>query len=461
MYSVKEVMESMNMAVFGASRNPQKAGAMLLKLLKETGFKGKVAGVNPQGGEIHGLPLYRSLDEVPFSVELAVMVIPPEAVPGALTECARKRVKGVVISSEGFAEIGAQGEQYQEAVRNILKSTGMRVFGPNTLGIMNTATGMTTSYIANERTLRPGSIGFVAQSGIFVGALLRYLSSFEGLQVSKALGLGNKVDVDESDALTYLMEDEATNVVGMYIEDIRDGSRFLGVARKAALKKPVLLLKGGRTSTGARAAATHTASLAMDDAVFNGAVRQAGVIRMESVDELMGTLMGFQLMPLPQGGNIAIVTYSGAQAIMSIDAAAEAGLALARLEGKTRESLSRVIANPSKAQNPVDMFPDMMVHGFEKTTTEILHALLRDTGVHGIVFISFARSRGESFLPLIEVIKEYAKKPVFFSLLGTREDVEENRAFLGQHGIPFYLFPEMAVRVFAHMCRYARRVRES
>ena len=185
MYSVKEVMESMNMAVFGASRNPQKAGAVLLKLLKETGFKGKVAGVNPQGGEIHGLPLYRSLDEVPFPVELAVMVIPPEAVLGALTECARKGVKGVVISSEGFAEIGAQGEKYQEAVRNILKSTGMRGFGPNTLGIMNTATGMTTSYIANERTLRPGSIGFVAQSGIFVGALLLYLSSFEGLQISQ------------------------------------------------------------------------------------------------------------------------------------------------------------------------------------------------------------------------------------------------------------------------------------
>ena len=301
MHSIKEVMESRNMAIFGASRDPQKAGALLLKLLRETGFQGKVTGVNPQGGEVHGFPLYRTLDEVPFSVELAVMLIPPEAVPGAMSECARKGVKGVVISSEGFSEIGARGKQYQQEVRNILRSTGMRGFGPNTLGIINTATGMTTSYIANERTLRPGSIGFVAQSGIFVGALLRYLSSFEGLQISKGLGLGNKVDVDESDALTYLMEDEATSVVGMYIEDIRDGSRFLGVARKAVLKKPVLLLKGGRTPTGARATATHTASLAMDDAVVDGVVRQAGVIRMRSVDELIETLMGFQLTPLPGG----------------------------------------------------------------------------------------------------------------------------------------------------------------
>jgi len=146
---------------------------------------------------------------------------------------------------------------------------------------------------------------------------------------------------------------------------------------------------------------------------------------------------------------------------MSIDAAEEEGLALARLEGKTLEALSRVIASPSKTQNPVDMFPDMMVHGFEKTATEIFHALLRDNGVHGIVFITFARSRGESFLPLIEVVKEYANKPDFFSLVGTREDVEENRAFLEKHGIPFYLFPEMAVRVFAHMWRYARRVPET
>jgi acyl-CoA synthetase (NDP forming) len=458
MYSVKEVMESRNMAIFGASRDPQKAGALLLKLLKDTEYRGNVAGINPQGGEVQGFPLYRSLDEVPFSVELAVMLIPPGAVPGAVSECARKGVKGVVISSEGFSEIGAHGKQYQQEVRNILRSTGMRGFGPNTLGIINTATGMTTSYIANERTLRSGSIGFVAQSGIFVGALLRYLSSFEGLQISKGLGLGNKVDVDESDALTYLTEDEATSVVGMYIEDIRDGSRFLRVARKAVLKKPVLLLKGGRTPTGARATATHTASLAMDDAVVDGAVRQAGVIRVRSVDELIETLMGFQLTPLPRGGNIGLVTYSGAQAIMSIDAAEEEGLALACLEGKTLEALSRVIASRSKTQNPVDMFPDMMVHGFEKTTTEIFHALLRDNGVHGIVFITFARSKGESFLPLIKVVKEYANKPVFFSLLGTREDVEENRAFLEKHGIPFYLFPEMAVRVFAHMWRYARRV---
>jgi len=333
MYSVGEVMESRNVAVIGASRDPLKLGALLLKALKDTGFQGRVAGVNPQGGAVHGVPLYPCLDEIPFPVDLAIFLIPPKAIPSSLAECARKGVKGVIISSEGFAETGTQGGHYQEEIRSILRSTGMRGFGPNTMGIINTATGLATSYFASERMLRPGSIGFVAQSGIFVGALLQYLTSFEAFRISKVLCLGNKVDVDESDALTYLMEDNQTRMVGMYLEDIRDGRRFLEVARKTMTHKPVLLLKGGTTPAGAQATASHTASLAVDDAVLDGALRQAGVLRMGHIDELIGTLMGFQCMPLPLGNHIAVVTYSGAQAIMSIDAATVPGHDGARLQG--------------------------------------------------------------------------------------------------------------------------------
>ena len=457
MYSLDEIMDSRNIAVIGASRDPLKPGAMLLKVLQDTDFQGQVAGVNPQGGHIHGIPLYRSLKEIPFSIELAVLLISPEAVPQALAECARTGVKGVVISSEGFA--GPQGERYQEEIHTILRSAGMRGFGPNTLGVVNTATGLTTSYYANERMLKPGSIGFVAQSGIFVGALLRYLSSFEGLGISKALGLGNKVDVDESEALTYLTEDEQTSIVGMYLEDIRDGRKFLEVARKASKRKPVLLLRGGRTPAGARATASHTASMAVDDVVLDGALRQAGVLRMGNIDELIGTLMGFQFMPLPRGDQIAFVTYSGAQAIMSIDAAIDSGLGLAHFSKETQKRLARVIATPSKAQNPVDIFPDMMVHGFEKTATEILRALLEDDGVHGIVFISFATFGTDPYRPLVDVVRKHRGKPVLFSVLGDKDELEACRAFLEKHQIPPYLFPEMAVRVFAHMRRYARKMK--
>lgn len=461
MYSIDEIIESRNLAVIGASRDPMKPGSALIKLLKDTDYKGQVAGVNPQGGDVYGVPLYRSVDEVPFSVDLAVLIIPPKAIPSSLTQCADKGVKGVVIVSEGFAETGTQGEQYQEDVRNILQSTGMRGFGPNTIGIVNTATGLTTSYFADARMLRPGSIGFVSQSGIFTGALLQYLSSLEGFHVSKGIGLGNKVDVDESEALTYLMGDDQTRIVGMYLEDVRDGRRFLETARKAVMEKPVLLLKGGRTPAGARASASHTGSMAMDDVVLDGALRQAGVLRMENLEELIGTIMGFQWMPLPRGDQIAMVTFSGAQGIMSADAATKEGLGIARFTQETQEKLARVISTPSKARNPIDIYPDMMTHGFEKTTTEILRALLEDDEVHGVLFISFAAPGADPFHHLVEVIKERKTKPVFFSLLGNKDDIENSRTYLDKQQVPSYLFPEMALRIFSNMLQYARTVGEA
>jgi acyl-CoA synthetase (NDP forming) len=429
---------------------------MLLKALRDTRFHGDIAGVNPKGGEVHGLPLYRKLDEVPFPVEMAVLIIPPQGMAEAVADCARRGVKGIVIPSEGFSETGSQGEQYQNEIRGILKSSGMRGFGPNTLGIVNTETGLTTSYFSTDRTLRHGSMGFVTQSGIFIGALLRYMSSFEAFRISKGLGLGNKIDVDESEALAYLGEDEQTRVVGMYLEDVRDGRRFLEVAREAATRKPVLMLKGGRTTEGARATATHTASLAVQDDVFNGALRQAGVLRMRGIDELMATLLGFQQMPLPRGGRVALVTYSGAQAIMSIDAAMEEGLRVAEFKKETRERLAGVIATASKTRNPVDLFPDMMSQGFEKVGSEIMKALLADDGVDGIVFISFGIEGPEPLRPLAEIIRENNIKPVFFSMMGDAHEVEAGRVFLEQHEIPFYLFPEMAIRVMANMWQYAR-----
>jgi len=458
MASVKDVMNSRNVAVFGASQDSEKPGAMLLKVLKETGFQGKVAGVNPRGGEVYGLRLYRTVGEIPFSVDLAIMLISPKAIPQALRDCAEKGVKGVVISSEGFAETGGAGRRLQQEIRDILRATGMRGFGPNTMGIVNTATGLTTGSFSTKRMLTPGSIGFISQTGVFVGALLRYLSSFEGLQISKVLGLGNKVDVDESDALSYLMDDEQTRIVGMYVEDIRDGRRFLEVAGEAVKRKPVLMIKGGRTPEGTKASASHTASLAMDDAVLEGALRQAGVLRVGSIDEMIQTIMGFKYMPLPRGDRLAFVTYSGAQAVMSIDEATKEGLEVAGFSQETKARLARVIALPSKARNPIDIYPDMMVHGFERITKEIIRALLKDDGVHGIFVISFTVNGPEPYEPMVEIIKEDLTKPVFFSLFGAKQDVAGCQEFLEQRGIPFYLFPETGVRVFARMRRYARTI---
>jgi len=458
MRSVREVMESSSIAIFGASRDPFKPGALLIEVLRQTGFKGRVAGINPGGGEFRGVTLYPSLGEVPFDVDLAAMIIPPRAVPEALRDCARKGVKGVVISSEGFAESGEEGRAIQEEIRTILRSADIRGFGPNTLGLVNTETGLLTSYFANSNTTIPGSVGFAAQSGIFVGALLLYMGSFPVYRISKGLGLGNKVDVDESDALAYLAADRQTRIIGLYLEDIRDGRRFLEEATRAVRKKPVILLKGGRSEAGSAATVSHTASLAVDDAILDGALRQAGVLRVKGVDELLATIMGFQWAPLPRGNRIALVTFSGAQAIMSIDQAADEGLTLARFKPETLDRLSSVISTDSKRKNPIDTYPDMNVHGFEKTSTEIVKALLDDDGVDGIFFISFAGYGTDMMDPVVDLVRKRANKPFFVSLLGGADDITLSRAYLMEREIPIFDFPETGVRVFSRMWQYARRI---
>ncbi|MBN1612924.1 MAG: CoA-binding protein [Deltaproteobacteria bacterium] len=455
MYSLQEVMAAKSIAVFGASRDPFKPGSMLIQVLKDTGFQGEVAGVNPQGGQVYKIPLYRTIGEIPFAVDLAALIIPPAAVPQALRECAVKGVKGVVISSEGFAESGQEGKRYQAQIQVILQETGMRCFGPNTLGIVNTETGLTTSYFADRRMLKPGSIGFAAQSGIFVGALLRYLGSWR-IHISKGFGLGNKVDVDESDVLDYFTEDEQTRTVGLYLEGIRDGERFMEAARRAAARKPVVLLKGGRSAEGAVALASHTASLALDDAVLDGALRQAGILRMQDIEELLGTLIGFDWTALPRGNRVAVVTYSGAQAILCVDRAMELGLELARFTDETQRKLSAVIPTGYKRQNPIDIFPDMMARGFEETALGILKALLEDDGVHGIIFISFAIFGSDAYRPVVKLLEGRMNKPVFFSTFGAREDVEACRELLLAHRVPWVSLPETAARALAHMWRYAR-----
>ena len=457
MRPLAEVFNAKNLAIIGASENMGKPGAMLIETLKNSGFDGRVAGVNPRGGRLGDVEFYPTVTDIPFDVELALIIIPPAAVPDAVARCAARGVRGVVISSEGFAESGPEGRRMQEDVRRILKESGMRGIGPNTLGLMNTETGLTTSYFVNQRMLQPGTIGLAAQSGIFVGALLRYITSQEGLRLSKGLGLGNKVDVDESDALEFLGEDDQTEVVGLYIEDVRDGRRFMEAARRTAAKKPLMVVKGGRTEAGSRAVSSHTASLAVNDAVLDGALRQTGALRLPSIDDLLSAIMGFAWMPLPRGPRLALVTYSGAQAIMSIDAATDLGLETARFSESTHSRLAEVIGLPSKAQNPVDIFPDMMVHGYEKLSIKILEALYDDDQVDGIIFISFAIGGPEVYQPIIDLINSRREeKPIFFALLGARDDQRAASDLLLSNRVPCFLFPETAVRVFGHLVRQAR-----
>jgi acetyltransferase len=242
----------------------------------------------------------------------------------------------------------------------------------------------------------------------------------------------------------------------MYLEDIKDGGLFLENLRMAVSRKPVLLIKSGRTQAGAKASASHTASLAVEDAVFDGAVRQAGAIRLYGIDDFIRTLKGFLNMPLPKGDRLAYVTYSGAQSIMSIDATVELGLKVAEFADATRARIAEVIATSSKMKNPIDIFPDWLANGFEKTITQITDALMDDDGVDGVVFIFSPVENPQVYQSMIDILKADRRKPVFVSFLGDIADKEVCQRFLEAGGLPCYDYPEHAVRVFSRMRQYAR-----
>jgi acyl-CoA synthetase (NDP forming) len=450
------LVDSNSIVVVGASPNPSKTGSALIKILMEMGFRGRVAGVNPKGGEIHGCPLYKNITEVPFDIDLAVLLISPQAIPQVVEDCGQKGVKGIVINAEGFAETGQEGAALQDRIEELIGNFGIRALGPNTTGIINTTTKLTTSYFVNENMLKQGEIGSIAQSGIFAGALLKYLGSFASLGISKSIGLGNKIDVDEIEALEYLANDPQTSIIQMYLEGIKDGRRFLEIAGKVSPQKPIVLLKGGRTKEGALAATTHTASLAGNHEILTGALRQAGVILAEDLNELIGIVKALYFMPLPRGNRMAIITYSGAQAIMTIDACSANGLARASFTAETQRRLSQVIKTSSKAVNPIDLYPAMIDQGYEKMALAILDALFEAHEVDGIIFINSESFSPEESKGVITKIKEGRTKPVYATFMGDRKSIESSRMTYDDHYIPSFAFPEEAVRTMAKLWKYTQ-----
>ncbi len=450
------LVNSKSIVVVGASPNPSKTGSGLIKILTEMGYQGRVAGVNPKGGEVHGCPLYRNIKEVPFDIDLAVLLISPQAIPQVVEDCGQRGVKGIVINAEGFAETGEEGAALQRRVEELINRFGIRALGPNTTGIINTTTKLATSYFVDESMMKQGEIGSIAQSGIFAGALLKYLGSFASLGISKSIGLGNKIDVDETEALEYLASDPQTAVITMYIEGIRDGRRFFEIAGKVSLQKPIVLLKGGRTEEGARAATSHTASLAGNNEILMGALKQTGVILADDLNDLIGIVKALNFMPLPKGNRVAIVTYSGAQAIMTVDACSAHGLTLASFSPETQKRLEQVIPISSKALNPIDLFPATLEHGYEKMAFPVLDVLFEAPEVDGIISINYGSFTPEESRRVIKKIREEGTKPLYVTFLGKRKEIEDNRTTFDDHFIPAFAFPEDAVRAMAKLWEYAQ-----
>jgi len=354
----------------------------MITSLMNAGYKGKIFPINPSYKEAHGLSVYSSVSNVKDSIDLAIIMINAKSVPRAVHECAEKGVKAIIVVADGFAERDQGGLLLQREIVDIAERTGIRIIGPNTAGIVNTANGLNMCpYDAGYYKLRKGSVAICAQTGVTNPQAFPYHDLQFG--VSKICDFGNKCDVDECDLLEYLEEDSSTSVISMYLESITNGRRFLEVVSRVALRKPVLLLKAGKTQEGARASASHTGSLAVDDHIFEAACNQAGALRLERFNDLFEIPKIFAYQPLPQGNRIGIVTFTGGLGVLSIDESAKYGLVVSRLSKRTRDFLNDIF--PNLGEIPIDIGPpSVTIKDFLSHYPKIINAVIADENVDGL-----------------------------------------------------------------------------
>jgi acyl-CoA synthetase (NDP forming)/ribonuclease HI len=428
-----------SVAIVGASRNPMKFGSIILGNLFNLGYKGKIFPVNPKGEDIAGQKTYISVDRIPEDVELAILAIPASVTLGAMKDCARKGVKGVVIISSGFNESGEVGVRYQRTLIDIAKKAGIRIVGPNTTGILNPYDKFTTTFVPLMK-VRKGPVAFVAQTGMFAGMLMEWILSSERFGISKVAGLGNKCDVDDADALEYLARDKHTKVIMMYIESVKDGRRFMQAAREVTPRKPVLALKSGRTPEGATAAMSHTGSLAGDDAIVSGALRQAGVIRVDSAQQMIDRAKMLAYQPVARGNRLAIVSLSGGAAVMSADAAKAAGLELARFSRASLGDIQKHYPPWATVRHPFDIEPLTETIGFQPAFEMTVRCALANPQTDACLLVTWTpfREIGFSFEFVRDLQGEFPGKPIAFCSIGYKQNYKHLFKQLEDLGIPVY-----------------------
>ncbi len=447
-----------SVAVIGASRIEGKPGYNIVLNLKRY-FKGEIYPINPKADRILDLKCYRSILDIPKDIDLAIIAVPAPFVPQVMKECAEKGVKGVVIISAGFSEEGEEGKKYEEEVLRIARKHGIRVFGPNTTGIMNLDNGLITSFGLFPE-IRKGSISIIAQTGLFLGILVEHiLTNHPSIGFSKIFGMGNKIDVDDYEVLHYLSKDDKTKVIGIYMEGIRNGRAFYDVAKKS--DKAVVVFKSGRTEYGRKAALSHTASICGDDDVFNAVCEQANIIRVYSFEELLDVAKAISLQPPPKGDRIAIIHYTGSGCVQGADAAYLNGLKLPNFDKRTVERIREVTPEWHQINNPIDLWPMVEYHGL-KAYDVAIEAVLADENVDSLVVSVIASKRWESLIyrPDFERLKKF-KKTIFFVIEGPRDLVFDLKNEYELNGFPVYHDVITAVNVLGKITKWSLRRKKS
>lgn len=431
-----------SVAIIGASSNINKGGYHIIKNVT-AGFPGKIYPVNKSYKEILGLPCYPDVASIPGNVDLAIYFIPSKELPHTVNECAKKGVKGIIIESGGFNEAGEEGKILQKRALENAAKAGIRLWGPNCMGYIDANKTYVFSFINSlvwPDILRGGNVGMIVQSGMLSAGFLLHALQEGVMGVSKACSIGNKCDIDENDILEYMIKDTDTEVIACYLESLVDGRRFLNLAKKT--NKPIIVLLGGRSVQGAKAAQSHTASLSGNYKIASAAFRQAGIIEVFDPAELTDMARAFSKKmpyhPHPEKG-AAILTFSGGAGTITTDLMDDCGLELAKLSDKTLDSIAELFPPWNKPDHPLDLWIAIEQHGFEKVFRRSLNAVFNDPAVDSIIFHTYATPfiGKEFFEELAALIKKH-EKPVVLWIEGRKDFAELLRGMAENAGLPAY-----------------------
>jgi len=448
------VFSPRSIAVIGASRRRDSIGFALLHNLIANQFSGAIYPVNPGAQAIHSLKCYPNVAAIPDPIDLAVILVPRDKVLAAVDECLAKGVRGLVVITAGFSETGEEGARHERVLRDRVRAAGVRMIGPNCMGVINTDPELSLNATFAPTPARRGSIGFVSQSGALGVAILNVAQDL-GIGLTQFVSMGNKADVSGNDLLVHWEDDPETRVIAMYLESFGNPRRFTEIAKRVTRKKPILVVKSGRTAEGARAASSHTGAIAGTDVTVSAFLDQCGVLRANTIEELFDVARALDRCPLPQGFRVGIVTNAGGPAIMATDACVNLGLQIPDISEETRAALRAFLPPEASVSNPVDMIASATAESYRRT----LGIVLDDPGVDMALVINVTPLLS-SPIDILEAVGEVARdrtKPVLAVMMATDEFYERVKEAADLP--PVYRFPESAARAMFLLARYAAWVR--
>lgn len=459
---ISQFFEARSIAVIGASASPHKGGNVIVKNLLTFDYKGEIYPINPRGADVCGLKSFASIDKLPQVPELVVFMIPNVAVEEELEKCINKGVKNIIIASGGFSDQGADGALLEAKIIEKTRKAGVRVLGPNSIGTIRPSLGVATS-ITTLHKLEPGDIALFGQTGVFASGTADIVATRENFRLSAVACIGNKADINEIHLLKYFAADKKTRVIAAYLEGTADGAAFIEAVSEASAAKPFIVLKGGRTTEGSRATASHTGTMAGDFAVYNAVLEKCGAAVVEDFPDLLEIAKVFSFCPLPEGNRLGVVSITGVGCVLSADAAAEYGIVLSTLAPETETRIRTIAPSWAPLRNPVDMWSAIEKAGGAKAYKVISEAIIEQNDIDAVLLV-FVLIPESDFNP-IEVIspirKAHPKKPLFATYLGGNPKViDKFTKALEVNKIPVFTSPRRAIRAFKMLSDRAQFLKE-